>query len=111
MPEHQILTERATSEAAENGVHANGTNGVASNGVTSNGIEIKPRADDHAHRNGSSTAPPVPATPEVEANYQYWRDNGAEWADGYDYRKKRQVLYHIQELMLTQYIQQHASTA
>src|SRR4051812_28654631 len=47
----------------------------------------------------------------VESNYQYWRDHGGTWIDGYDYRKKRQVLYHIQELMLTHYMLQHSLTA
>jgi SAM-dependent methyltransferase len=47
----------------------------------------------------------------VDPNYQYWRDHGGTWIDGYDQRKKRQVLYHIQELMLTQYILQHSLTA
>jgi SAM-dependent methyltransferase len=128
MPEHQILPEQRMETAADNGVHANGVgsngvngvpiNGGATNGVAPHGIEIKPCAEDHVHRNGTTApAAPEPATTaktherEVEPNYQYWRDNGGEWADGYDYRKKRQVLYHIQELMLTQYIQQHAATA
>lgn len=108
MPEHQILTERASADPAGNGVHSNGlgSNGVAGNGVASGAVEIKPRDCDQVHRNGAA-----PAVSEVEANYQYWRDNGGEWADGYDFRKKRQVLYHIQELMLTQYVQQHAATA
>src|SRR5262245_57140105 len=112
MPEHQILSEQRAAAASENGVHDNGVgeNGVAANGVAPSGIEVKPCADDHLHRNGTaptaSTAPTITTPPaEVEPNYQYWRDNGGEWADGYDYRKKRQVLYHIQELMLTQYIQ------
>ena len=66
-------------------------------------IEVKPRTDmaGLAKTNGSP----------VEANYQYWREHGGEWADNYDQRKKNQILYHIQELMLTQYMLQHASTA
>src|SRR4051812_42063588 len=47
----------------------------------------------------------------VDSNYQYWRDHGETWIDGYDRRKKRQVLYHIQELMLTHYMLQHSQTA
>jgi SAM-dependent methyltransferase len=47
--------------------------------------------------------------PDVEPNYRYWREHGGEWAAAYDSRKKRQVLYHIQELMLTEYILRHAS--
>jgi ubiquinone/menaquinone biosynthesis C-methylase UbiE len=65
-------------------------------------IEAKPRPDATAlaKANGS-----------VEANYQYWREHGGDWIDEYDQRKKSQVLYHIQELMLTQYILQHAVSA
>jgi SAM-dependent methyltransferase len=77
-------------------------------GVEHNGVETKPRAEapaDHAKSNGAATGAPV------EANYQYWRDHGGEWADAYDHRKKRQVLYHIQELMITQYILEHAVSA
>jgi len=46
--------------------------------------------------------------PSIQANYQYWRDHGGAWVDEYAQRKKRMVLYHIQELMLTQYILEHA---
>ncbi|HYE63063.1 MAG TPA: methyltransferase domain-containing protein [Phycisphaerales bacterium] len=47
--------------------------------------------------------------PRVDPNYQYWRDHGHEWVEHYDLRKTRMVLYHIQELMLTSYIEHHAS--
>jgi SAM-dependent methyltransferase len=65
-------------------------------------IEVKPRTDAAAQAKSNG---------EVEPNYQYWRDNGGGWIDEYDQRKKTQVLYHIQELMLTQYMLQHAATA
>jgi SAM-dependent methyltransferase len=45
----------------------------------------------------------------IDPNYQYWRDHGQEWVKHYDYRKTRLVLYHIQELMLTTYVEQHAA--
>ena len=38
----------------------------------------------------------------VAENYQYWRDHGGDWAAEYARRKTWMVLYHIQELMLTQ---------
>jgi SAM-dependent methyltransferase len=72
-----------------------------------NTIEVKPAAEsaaEHAKVNGSAPS-------QVDSNYQYWREHGGDWVDGYDQRKKRQVLYHIQELMLTQYMLQHAATA
>jgi len=47
----------------------------------------------------------------VDANYQYWRDHGHEWVEQYDYRKTRQVYYHIQELMLTTYVGHHAEAS
>lgn len=50
-------------------------------------------------------------TPDIQANYQYWRDHGGTWVDEYAQRKKRMVLYHIQELMLTQYMLEHARTS
>ncbi len=37
-------------------------------------------------------------------NYRYWRENGQEWAAEYDKRKKQRVYYHIQELMLADYL-------
>jgi SAM-dependent methyltransferase len=52
-----------------------------------------------------------PADGAVDANYEYWRAHGGEWTEQYDSRKKRMVLYHIQELMLTTYIEQHGSTS
>lgn len=45
---------------------------------------------------------------EVSANYQYWRDHGGEWGPEYDQRKLTVPLYHIQELMLTEYMAHHA---
>lgn len=41
---------------------------------------------------------------QVAANYQYWRQHGGEWASEYDARKKDQPYYHIQELMLSEYV-------
>lgn len=46
--------------------------------------------------------------PQVSENYQYWRDNGGAWADEYSRRKTWMVLYHIQEIMLTEYVLRHA---
>lgn len=53
---------------------------------------------------------PGPATDarEVTPNYQYWREHGGEWGLEYDQRKLTVPLYHIQELMLTEYIAHHA---
>jgi len=39
----------------------------------------------------------------LSPNYVYWRERGEEWADEYDSRKKVQLHYHIQELMLADY--------
>ncbi len=50
---------------------------------------------------------PGPAR-EVSDNYQYWRDHGGEWGPEYDQRKLTVPLYHIQELMLTEYMAHHA---
>lgn len=47
----------------------------------------------------------------VAANYQYWRDAGSGWGAEYESRKTRLILYHIQELMLTEYVAQHAAAA
>lgn len=60
-----------------------------------------------------STAHPVEHGAQVEpkpvaANYQYWQEHGGSWAAEYDARKRDQVYYHIQEVMLTEYIRQHA---
>lgn len=46
--------------------------------------------------------------PAVAANYAYWQRHGGEWADEYDQRKKWSVKYHITELMLSEYVRQHA---
>ncbi len=51
--------------------------------------------------------PPGPTTHE-EPNFRYWREHGAGWAAEYTRRKKQQVLYHIQEIMLTEYIAHRA---
>jgi len=50
----------------------------------------------------------VPTDGSVDVNYQYWRDHGGAWADEYARRKTWMVLYHIQEIMLTEYVLRHA---
>lgn len=40
----------------------------------------------------------------ITANYQYWQECGNGWAKEYDSRKKNQALYHIQEIMLADYM-------
>jgi SAM-dependent methyltransferase len=56
-------------------------------------------------------ANPTPADAGVDANYEYWRTHGGEWVDHYDNRKQRMVLYHIQELMLANYVEHHAGAS
>jgi SAM-dependent methyltransferase len=41
-------------------------------------------------------------------NYAYWREHGGEWWDEYEQRKKRQLYYHIQEIMLADYFEHYA---
>lgn len=68
--------------------------------VASSMLEPKPgqRSDGH-----------VPADPvAIASNYRYWREHGAGWAKEYDDRKREQVYYHIQEIMLTEYVRHHA---
>lgn len=50
----------------------------------------------------------VPRVAGVAANYAYWREHGGEWADEYDARKKDQIYYHVQELMLAEYMGRNA---
>lgn len=50
-------------------------------------------------------------TPGGDSNYAYWREHGATWVQEYDKRKRVQVYYHIQELMLAEYVQQSAAIA
>ncbi len=38
-------------------------------------------------------------------NYEYWRRHGSEWGAEYKMRKRRKIYFHIQELMLTEYIE------
>lgn len=45
---------------------------------------------------------------EIAENYRYWREEGHRWADEYDQRKLDQPYYHIQELMLVEYVRRHA---
>ena len=40
----------------------------------------------------------------LAANYRYWQDNGRAWPEEYDRRRKIQILYHIQEIMLADYM-------
>lgn len=51
-----------------------------------------------------STSSPAETTDTVAPNYAYWRAHGGEWEQEYRQRKTTQVLYHIQEMMLTSYM-------
>lgn len=62
-------------------------------------LEIKP--DNPATLSAATAKTKADA---VASNYQYWREHGGSWADEYDTRKRGQPYYHIQELMLTEYI-------
>ena len=66
--------------------------------VASSMLEPKPGSGTRARADGASGAG------EIASNYKYWREHGAGWAKEYDDRKKEQVYYHIQEIMLTEYV-------
>jgi len=42
------------------------------------------------------------------ANYRYWQQNGADWPEEYDRRKREQIRYHIQEWMIADYVRRLA---
>lgn len=44
----------------------------------------------------------------VAPNYRYWQEHGGEWGGEYDQRKTWSVKYHIAEIMLSEYIRNHA---
>jgi len=56
----------------------------------------------------SNTQPGTAEQSAIAENYQYWREHGGGWASEYDQRKKDQIYYHIQEIMLTEYVRHHA---
>lgn len=43
-----------------------------------------------------------------DPNYRYWQEHGGVWAHEYQDRKQRFPLYHIQEIMLAEYMSAHA---
>jgi SAM-dependent methyltransferase len=40
----------------------------------------------------------------LPSNYRYWQENGSSWVEEYNFRKKTQILYDIQEFMLAEYM-------
>ena len=38
------------------------------------------------------------------SSYSWWQENGFGWIEEINYRKSRQVYYHIQELVLLDYL-------
>ncbi len=44
----------------------------------------------------------------VAANYLYWQEHGGEWGGEYDQRKTWSVKYHAAEIMLSEYMRNHA---
>jgi hypothetical protein len=53
----------------------------------------------------------APPTAGDGANYAYWRSHGRAWADEYDSRKLVLPYYHLQEMLLCDYVQHHARPA
>ncbi len=47
----------------------------------------------------------------IDENYAYWREHGSSWVQEYAQRKLHQAYYHIQEVMLADYVQQSALIA
>ena len=45
---------------------------------------------------------------DLAPSYRWWREHGRGWFAEYEARKQRQVLYHIEELMLAEYFAHHA---
>ncbi len=45
---------------------------------------------------------------DLPLNYRYWREHGREWPGIYDQRKKHQVMYHLQEILLADYMARQA---
>jgi SAM-dependent methyltransferase len=69
--------------------------------VTGSQVEPKPTG-------APEGMPDANAAAKIAANYEYWREHGGGWASEYDQRKKDQIYYHIQEIMLTEYVGHHA---
>ncbi len=40
----------------------------------------------------------------IPLNYRYWQEHGSSWPDEYEQRKKSQIHYHAQEIMLADYM-------
>lgn len=71
--------------------------------------QVEKPADSLVETKPASNAQPGSADQSAIAdNYQYWREHGGGWASEYDQRKKDQIYYHIQEIMLTEYVRHHA---
>lgn len=103
-----VLTEmKPTEEAAASAVNGRVAEEAAE--VVDTGAVQKPAAgaaaEPEARPAGQQAGQPAP---QVAANYQYWREFGGTWADEYNQRKLTVPLYHIQEIMLTEYVAHHA---
>ncbi|MFA6044328.1 MAG: class I SAM-dependent methyltransferase, partial [Phycisphaerales bacterium] len=59
----------------------------------------------------SQPAQGLATPPQIDENYAYWREHGASWVQEYTQRKRHQVYYHIQEVMLADYVQHSAQIA
>lgn len=75
--------------------------------VSRRGIVTEPEAPPQAAEKAEEQQSAV-AAGEVAPNYRYWREHGGEWVAEYNRRKKTLVYYHIQEIMLSEYVAAHA---
>lgn len=71
-------------------------------------VEVKTKEAARPPEHGLEKTSPSPRAGDVADNYQYWREHGGEWAEEYDQRKLVVPLYHVQEIMLTEYVAHHA---
>lgn len=86
----------------------NQQSGQHTDGLASESADEAPGEQAPAESQERQPAPTAGADHEVSPNYRYWRRHGEEWADEYDKRKRQQPYYHIQEVMLADYIAHHA---
>ena len=67
-------------------------------------------AGGHAGEVSPAPAVDVDVADGTADNYAWWQRNGGKWVREYDERKRWQPRYHLQEMMLTDYVMRHAES-
>lgn len=102
-----LTTERRVVSVEADGKKTEGPFVHSAETAAGNGETRADRSADTAPGSTAEGTEPESSDEGVAQNYRWWREHGSEWVEEYDRRKRFQPRFHIQELMLVEYMAMH----